>query len=123
MVWQGPRIRLEAETGTQVIITALSTILFRIACLLLELFLSLFPCFSSPRRPFAGVFLFFVLLRPCSSFFFLQPFGSSCAICILCHFRIHFVLFYCLFLFSIFWLWLVFVVLSYPVRWHFTCFP
>ena len=123
MVWQGPRIRRGAETGTQVIITALSTIFyFRISCLLLELFLSVCPCFSSPRRPCAGVFLFFVLLSPCSSF-------SSCSLsdllapfvfCVISGFLLF--CFYCHFLCYYFLVRLVFVMLSYPVRWNFTCF-
>ena len=61
---------------------------------------SVCPCFSSPRRPCAGVFLFFVLLSPCSSF-------STNRRGFFCYY---------------FLVRLVFVMLSYPVRWHFTCF-
>ena len=121
MVWQGPRIRCGAETGTQVIYHRLEYDFFlRISCLLLELFLSVFPCFSSPRRPCAGVFLFFVLLSPCSSF-------SSCSLsdllapfvfCVISGFLL--LCFYCHFFCYYFLVRLVFVMLSYPVRWHFT---
>ena len=76
MVWQGPRIRLVAETGTQVIITALSTIFYFV-----------FPaCFWSCFSLCSLVFLPRAVLSPVSS-------SSSCylaraAVFLLAAFRI-----------------------------------
>ena len=51
-------------------INALGTVFsFLIYFLFLSLILSLLP--SPPRRPYAGIFLSFVLLRPCKSYVFL----------------------------------------------------
>ena len=76
MVWQGPRIRRGAETGTQVIITALSTIFIFV-------FLA---CFWSCFSLCALVFLPRAVLAPVSS-------SSSCylaraAVFLLAAFRI-----------------------------------
>ena len=105
-MWQGPRIRRGAETGTQVIITALSTIFIFV---FLACFWSCFSLcalvFSSPRRPCAGVFLFFVLLSPCSSF-------SSCSLsdllapfvfCVISGFLLFCFVFIVIFFVIIFW--------------------
>ena len=124
MVWQGPRIRRGAETGTQVIITALSTIFYFVFLLAFEVVSLCVPLVFLPRA----------VLAPVSSY-------SSCylaraAVFLLAAFRIflrhlYFVSFqlslcFVLFLLSFFCYYflvrLVFAMLSYPVRWHFTCF-
>ena len=75
-MWQGPRIRLVAETGTQVFITAMSTIFYFV-------FLA---CFWSCFSPCSLVFLPRAVLAPVSS-------SSSCylaraAVFLLAAFRI-----------------------------------
>ncbi|CAN0584343.1 unnamed protein product, partial [Laminaria digitata] len=93
MVGQGPRIRLVTETGTQVIITTLSTIFisyFLLAFGVVSLFV---PLFFFPGPSFRRCLPLLRVTSSVQQFFFLKPFGSSRAICILCNFRIAFVFF------------------------------
>ena len=68
-MWLVSRIGFLAETGTHDTITVLSIYdfsPFSLPCCFLR---CLSPFFlSPPRRPYAGIFLSFVLLRACSSY-------------------------------------------------------
>ena len=78
----GFRIDFLAETGTKYTITAWSTVFSFPPFFLFSSFLLLMlPCISlcflsPPRGPYAGIFLSFVLLRPCSSY--MSLIGSVC---------------------------------------------
>ena len=130
----GFRIDFLAETGTKYTITAWSTVFSFPPFFLFSSFLLLMlPCISlcflsPPRGPYAGIFLSFVLLRPCSSY--MSLIGSVCFPYIIrvliAPLFILLRLAYQVFCFIsrlvlIFWFFLWCCVLFYPVRCHFTC--
>ena len=70
VLWLGSRIDFLGQMGTHVTITAWGTMLICSPFSLPSCFLPcLSLCFlSPPRRPYAGMLLSFVLLRPCSRY-------------------------------------------------------
>ena len=121
-----PRLGFVAETGSFATIDALSAIF---------LLFALLPSSFSPPLDYADMFLFFVLLRPCSNHLLLfSKYEYIRVLPVSFVFRLisGFLLFYLFYIFSyirihiysylVLFFLRVFVVLSYPVRgWHLIC--
>ena len=125
-VWLGSPIPFLGQTGTQVTITAWSTLLSSFPPSLF-LFAFILPCFPlsflfPPCRPHAGIFHSIVLLRPCGRcLFFLSTYAFRLAAFLISLRHLYFVLFQNLFLILFYFCFFLVLLVSISSRTRSTC--